>query len=60
MFCIFFLLQSDVEKKRGTLSPKYICDNLWKYLKNTRLHTYERVLFSLMKVICSWIFLSIV
>ncbi|RVX23745.1 hypothetical protein CK203_000023 [Vitis vinifera] len=34
---------SDVEKKRGSLSPKYICDNLWKYFKNTRLCTYEQV-----------------
>ncbi|KAL6350753.1 hypothetical protein AAG906_028221 [Vitis piasezkii] len=28
---------------RGTLSPKYICDNLWKYFKNTWLCTYEQV-----------------
>ncbi|XP_059597998.1 uncharacterized protein LOC104881308 [Vitis vinifera] len=34
---------SDVEKKRGSLSPKYICDNLWKYFKNTRLCTYEQL-----------------
>ncbi|RVW58479.1 hypothetical protein CK203_105358 [Vitis vinifera] len=33
----------DVENKRGSLSPKYICDNLWKYFKNTRLCTYEQV-----------------
>lgn len=35
--------KSDVENKRGSLSPKYICDNLWKYFKNTRLCTYEQL-----------------
>ncbi|KAL6349446.1 hypothetical protein AAG906_034103 [Vitis piasezkii] len=47
----FFLTRFDLKclgpdklvDNKGSLSPKYICGNLWKYFKNTQLCTYEQL-----------------